>query len=118
MINHSGIRLKLDEECSLDKFADVFLLFNSLTSTDSFLLHHQELMGKRIVDSLNEPKLEYELLMLKKLSERMGVMSVASHMSMIKDMEQSQELTEKYNNRLPFSSFKWSLKIFNPSFWP
>jgi len=48
----------------------------------------------------------------------MGVMSVSSHMSMIKDMELSQELTEKYNNRLPFSSFKWSLKIFNPSYWP
>jgi hypothetical protein len=48
----------------------------------------------------------------------MGVMSVGSHMSMIKEMEQSQELTEKYNNRLAFSSFKWSLKIFNASFWP
>lgn len=70
------------------------------------------------MESLNEPKLEYELLMLKKLSEKMGVMSVGSHMTMIKEMEQSQEVTEKYNNRLAFSSFKWSLKIFNPSFWP
>lgn len=58
------------------------------------------------------------MLMLKKLSERLGVMSVSSHMSMIRDIESSQELTEKYNNRLPFSSFKWNLKVFNPSYWP
>ena len=39
---NSGVRLKLDEEGSLEKLDDVFLLLGSVTSTDSFLLYHQE----------------------------------------------------------------------------
>jgi hypothetical protein len=50
------------------------------------MLYHQELLAKRIVDSLNEPKLEFELLLLKKFSERMGVLSVSPLMSMVKDI--------------------------------
>jgi hypothetical protein len=59
---------------------------NSVSSIDSFMLYHQELLAKRIVDSLNEPKLEFELLLLKKFSERMGVLSVSPLMSMVKDI--------------------------------
>lgn len=54
---NSGVRLKLDEEGSLEKLDDVFLLLGSVTSTDSFLLYHQELLGKRLIDTLNEPKI-------------------------------------------------------------
>lgn len=36
---------------------------------------------------------------------------------MIKDIEQSQELTDRINKMLPFSRFRWSLRIITPSFW-
>lgn len=56
--------------------------------------------------------------MLRKLSERMGVMAVGAMMAMIKDVEVSGEMTERYAGRLVFVGFRWAIKVFNPSFWP
>lgn len=48
-----GLKLKLDDESGDDRFKDIFLLLNSLSAMDSFLIHHQELMAKRLLESLN-----------------------------------------------------------------
>lgn len=50
--------MKLNEEDTYDRIKDLFLILENLAATDSFLIYHQEMLGKRLIDSLNEPKLE------------------------------------------------------------
>lgn len=48
-----GIKMKLNEDDTYEKIKDVFLVLENLAATDSFLIYHQELLGKRLIDSLN-----------------------------------------------------------------
>ncbi len=115
---HAGSRLKLEDEASENRFKDILLLLNSLSAKDSYLIHHQELLAKRLVDPLTEPKVEVEQLFLRLLAENLGHIMVAAHSNMIKDIELSNEFSEKFSSRFPFISYKWTLKILNPTTWP
>jgi len=90
----------------------------SVSAKDSFLLHYQEYLAKRLLETLNEPRTDLENLMLKLLGEQLGNVTISHHLAMVKDIEKSVEASEAIHNRIPFVSYKWDLRVFNPSTWP
>jgi hypothetical protein len=62
--DYIGVRLKLDDNDCRIKFKDVLLLLASLAAKDSFLLHYQEHLSRRLIDSLAEPRTDIENLCL------------------------------------------------------
>jgi hypothetical protein len=55
---YTGIRLKLDESSCEEKLKEVMFMLTSVSAKDLFLAYHQDAMAKRMLDCLNEPKLE------------------------------------------------------------
>lgn len=93
-------------------------MLTSVSAKDLFLAYHQDAMAKRLLDSLNEPKLESELLLLRLLADNLGNILLANHFSMIKDVQSSIEVTDHLSKILPFISYKWDLKVLNTTVWP
>ena len=58
----------MGEDEIADNIADIFLILENLVATDSYLIYHQEMLGKRLIDALNEPRVDIELLVLKKMA--------------------------------------------------
>ena len=58
----------------------------SVSAKDSFLLHYQEYLAKRLIDSLNEPRTDIEAIMIKLLGEQLGNLTISHHLGMIKDI--------------------------------
>ena len=44
-----GIKGRYSDEDIIDNFKDIFLIMENLTATDSFLIYHQELQGRRLL---------------------------------------------------------------------
>ncbi len=93
-------------------------MLTSVSAKDLFLAYHQDSMAKRLLDCLNQPKLEPELLLLRLLAENLGNIMLNSHFSMIKDIQNSIDITENISKILPFINYKWDLKVINSSVWP
>jgi hypothetical protein len=93
-------------------------MLTSVSAKDLFLAYHQDAMAKRLLDSLNEPKLDPELLLLRLLAENLGNIMLNSHFAMIKDIQSSLEITDNLSKILPFISYKWDLKVVNTTVWP
>ena len=81
-------------------------------------MHYQEHLSKRLLDSLHEPRTDVESLVLEMVGEQLGNITISQHLSMVKDIERSIETSEQLHNRLPFITYKWDIRVFNPSLWP
>lgn len=46
----------------------------NLAATDSFLIYHQEMQGKRLLEALNDPKIETEMVVLNKMAVKIGLL--------------------------------------------
>lgn len=110
--------MKLDDESCMVRFKDVLFLLASLSAKDSFLLHYQEHLSRRLLDSLNEPRVDIETIVLKQLGEQLGNITIAHHLTMLRDIENSIVNSEQLHSILPFIPYKWDLRVFNPSVWP
>lgn len=64
----------------------MFLILSNLSARDSFLVYHQEFMAKRLLDCLNDPKVEIEVSLLRKIAEQYGSVSVANPLGMLRDI--------------------------------
>jgi hypothetical protein len=64
-------------------------MLTSVSAKDLFLAYHQDAMSKRLLDCLNEPKLEPELLLLRLIADNLGNIMLSQHFSMIKDIQSS-----------------------------
>jgi hypothetical protein len=93
-------------------------MLTSVSAKDLFLAYHQDSMGKRLLDSLNEPKFEPELLLLRLLADNLGNILLSPHFSMVKDIQSSIDVTDHLSKILPFISYKWDLKVLNTTVWP
>ena len=93
-------------------------MLTSVSAKDLFLAYHQDCMAKRLLDCLNEPKLESEFLLLRLLADNLGNILLNPHFSMIKDIQSSIDVTEHLSKILPFISYKWDLKVLNTTVWP
>ncbi len=87
--HNKGSRLKLDDDTCNHRFRDILFLFNSVSAKDSFLYHHQELLSKRLLESLHEPRTDLEEMLLKMLGEEVGNIMVSHHSAMLKDIYSS-----------------------------
>lgn len=86
---YKGIRLKLDDNDCRTKFKDVLFMLASLAAKDSFLLHYQEHLSRRLLDSISEPRTDIENLTLQYIGEQLGNITIAHHVAMVKDIDRS-----------------------------
>jgi hypothetical protein len=56
--------------------------------------------------------------MLRLIGEQLGNLTINHHLGMVKDIEKSIVASEQIHNNLPFISYKWDLRVFNPACWP
>jgi hypothetical protein len=64
-------------------------MLTSVSAKDLFLAYHQDYMSKRLIESLNEPKFEPEVLLLRLLADNLGNIMMSQHFGMIKDIQNS-----------------------------
>lgn len=50
-------------------------------------------MSKRLLDGINEPKTEIEMILLQMLADDLGTIMLTPHFSMIKDIQNSLQTT-------------------------
>lgn len=71
----------------------MLFLLGSVSAKDLFLAYHQDLMSKRLLDGINEPKTEIEMILLQMLADDLGTIMLTPHFSMIKDIQNSLQTT-------------------------
>lgn len=86
---YAGTRLKLDDEASEGRFREVLFVLSSVSAKDSFLLHYQEYLSRRLLDTLNEPRTDMEGLALRLLGEQVGTLTINQHLTMVRDIDRS-----------------------------
>ena len=52
-------------------------------------MHYQELLSRRLIENLNEPRVDIENQALRMIGEQLGTITIAHHLGMVKDIEKS-----------------------------
>ena len=76
----------MDDDNCRNKFRDILFLLSSLSAKDSFLMHYQEHLSRRLLDSLHEPRTDVETIALQMIGEQLGNIIIAQHIAMVKDI--------------------------------
>ena len=57
-------------------------------------MHYQELLSRRLIENLNEPRVDIENQALRMIGEQLGTITIAHHLGMVKDIEKSMVSSE------------------------